>query len=447
MERLAGFAEQRMDRVALDEALERRRQVISTELYKLQLQPAAVRAPQYQKPPPPPTQQQQQQQRQQQQQQQQQLPASQLLALYGSSRVQAYLQSTSDNPVRQKVELTGHVARLRKLAHSGSASRLGESSAAPLYSLAALEAQKEDTVALEQALDQRRRDTVAQIFGINHRQLRLLSIVRPVKHIARLVSSEESDWDMVPSRRSPEWRDPYPHLSAQAASYAVKSAARPLARPQSAPSLPQRGGVGNRRAANGSSGGASGRASGGDSDAGSRAASPVRSASPTCSVNSTATGVNSTCAGGGGYGRAARPGSAAGTRPPPPRAVRPGSAPAPPRSTMSIHPTSPGLSAGMSTAVSAAADVRWRAAPTIPAGGGAWRPNPVAVEAQVWRAESAVLGASPDPYATTEAPGTAPGTAPGPPVLLPPAVESAWAVAALAAAEEEAAAKEAAAEA
>jgi hypothetical protein len=447
MERLACFAEQRMDRVALDEALERRRQVISSELYKLQLQPAAVRAPQYQKPPPPPTQQQQQQQRQQQQQQQQQLPASQLLALYGSSRVQAYLQSTSDNPVRQKVELTGHVARLRKLAHSGSASRLGESSAAPLYSLAALEAQKEDTVALEQALDQRRRDTVAQIFGINHRQLRLLSIVRPVKHIARLVSSEESDWDMVPSRRSPEWRDPYPHLSAQAASYAVKSAARPLARPQSAPSLPQRVGVGNRRAANGSSGGASGRASGGDSDAGSRAASPVRSASPTCSVNSTGTGVNSTCAGGGGYGRAARPGSAAGTRPPPPRAIRPGSAPAPPRSTMSLHRTSPGLSAGLSTglstAVSAAADVRWRAAPTIPAGGGAWRPNPVAVEAQVWRAESAVLGASPEPYATTEAP----GTAPGPPVLLPPAVESAWAVAALAAAEEEAAAKEAAAEA
>ena len=451
MERLAVFAEQRMDREALDEALERRRQVISSELYKLQLQPAAVRAPQYQKPPPPPTQQQQQQRQQQQQQQQQQLPASQLLALYGSSRVQAYLQSTSDNPVRQKVELTGHVARLRKLAHSGSASRLGESSAAPLYSLAALEAQKEDTVALEQALDQRRRDTVAQIFGINHRQLRLLSIVRPVKHIARLVSSEESDWDMVPSRRSPEWRDPYPHLSAQAASYAVKSAARPLARPQSAPSLPQRGGVGNRRAANGSSGGASGRASGGDSDAGSRAASPVRSASPTCSVNSTGTGVNSTCTGGGGYGRAARPGSAAGTRPPPPRAVRPGSAPAPPRSTMSIHPTSPGqstglsagMSTGMSTAVSAAADVRWRAAPTIPAGGGAWRPNPVAVEAQVWRAESAVLGASPDPYATTEAP----GTAPGPPVLLPPAVESAWAVAALAAAEEEAAAQEAAKEA
>jgi hypothetical protein len=63
MERLACFAEQRMDRVALDEALERRRQVISSELYKLQLQPAAVRAPQYQKPPPPPTQQQQQQQR------------------------------------------------------------------------------------------------------------------------------------------------------------------------------------------------------------------------------------------------------------------------------------------------------------------------------------------------------------------------------------------------
>ena len=114
---------------------------------------------------------------------------------------------------------------------------------------------------------------------------------------------------------------------------------------------------------------------------------------------------------------------------------------------MSLHRTSPGLSAGLSTglstAVSAAADVRWRAAPTIPAGGGAWRPNPVAVEAQVWRAESAVLGASPEPYATTEAP----GTAPGPPVLLPPAVESAWAVAALAAAEEEAAAKEAAAEA
>ena len=101
------------------------------------------------------------------------------------------------------------------------------------------------------------------------------------------------------------------------------------------------------------------------------------------------------------------------------------------------------MSAGMSTAVSAAVDVRWRAAPTIPAGGGVWRPSPVAVEAQVWRAESAVLGASPDPYATTEAPSTAPGQ----PVLLPPAVESAWAVAALAAAAEEAAAQEAAAEA
>ena len=66
-----------------------------------------------------------------------------------------------------------------------------------------------------------------------------------------------------------------------------------------------------------------------------------------------------------------------------------------------------------------------------------WRPSFVAVEAQVWRAESAVLSTSPDPYAAADAPSS---TAPVQPVLLPPAVESAWAAAALSAEAEEAAA-------
>ena len=95
------------------------------------------------------------------------------------------------------------------------------------YSLAAAEARKADTVALEECLDDQRRDMVTQIYKLHSQQRRMLARASPTRHVARLGAGPVPGGDLsVPARRPPKWKDAYPHLSTQAAEYSERSAAR-----------------------------------------------------------------------------------------------------------------------------------------------------------------------------------------------------------------------------
>ena len=146
-------------------------------------------------------------------------PPSGLRRPYGTSRLQAYLMHTSSHPSQQRLELSGNFARLRTKADSGGV--LGESSAAPLYSLAAMEAKHEDAVVLEADLDSKRRETLSRIYGFSaSSSLRAaLDASRPARHLGRLRSHHESGWSDMPPRRPAE---AYAHLSAQAAASAAR---------------------------------------------------------------------------------------------------------------------------------------------------------------------------------------------------------------------------------
>ena len=83
---LSGFALQYGDRLALDEALERRRAEVAAELHCLAC-PTSMEAPGSTSPP----------------------QAAASSSIFGASRLQAYLKSSDENPVHARIALTGLV--------------------------------------------------------------------------------------------------------------------------------------------------------------------------------------------------------------------------------------------------------------------------------------------------------------------------------------------------
>ena len=119
----------------------------------------------------------------------------------------------------------GEVAAYKAHVRATSPPGRMEDLTATNYSLAAAEAKKADTVKLEHSVDTQRRELVSKIYGLRRPgQRRVLEHApSPTRHVAKLGVGALAGTLSVPPRRAPVFRDPYPHLSTQAARYMAAS--------------------------------------------------------------------------------------------------------------------------------------------------------------------------------------------------------------------------------